>query len=59
MCVVFLMSLFQHLLLFALKNKKQVDYIVRLCSKIAGIQLDELSLFYRCRVTREPRAVVA
>ena len=42
----------------SLKNKKSLDCIVRRCSEVAGIQLDELSLPYRTRVTRKAQAVL-
>ncbi len=41
------------------KNKKKLENIVRMCSKIAGISLNELSLSYRARATRKAQSMSA
>lgn len=41
-----------------LKNKKRLDCIVRMCSKIVGINLDELALLYRARALRKAQAIL-
>lgn len=40
------------------KQEKRLGNIVRLCSKMAGINLEELALLYRVRATRAAHAIL-
>ena len=60
--ILVLLSLFEHFICWfgslSLKNER-MDNIVRMCSKISGIQWDELSLLYRTRGTGKAQAILA
>ncbi len=41
-----------------LKNRNRLGHIVRICSKIAGLNLDELSLLFKTRATKKAQTIL-
>lgn len=44
---------------FSLKNRKRLEYIVKLYCKVAGIKLNDLAFLYRVRATQKTERIWA